>query len=235
MIRRNYLRAFPLLLALLAAALPARAEIPGVRSAVNAFMRTYAAKLVEQFGSGTRVDFTLASLDAQLNAGECPGRLALAAKESGQLGRVSVQVSCPNSWSIYVPVDLAVYRPVVIAVKPLAPGSTVDADDVQLAETDVTQIFGEYLTQLDDAVGMSVKRSIAQGRPVASQQLVPPLLVRRGEAVVINAESGSLTVKMPGVALTDGRRGEQIRIKNQGSARVINGRVTGPGQVQALM
>jgi flagella basal body P-ring formation protein FlgA len=236
MMRRNFLRIFPLALALFIAASTTHAENSLVQTAVNRFMRTYTDKLMAQFGTGTRVEYTVSSLDSQLNVGACPTGLTAAAKDAGQLSaRLSVQVSCTNNWSIYVPIDLAIYRQVVIAIKPLGPGSTIGDDDVQLAETDITQPLGEYLTQLDEAVGMSVKRSIAQGRPLVQQQLAPPLMVRRGDTVMINAATSVISVKMSGVALTDGRRGEQIRIKNQGSARVIDARVTGPGQVQAQM
>ncbi len=236
MMRRNFLRVFPLLLALLVEAAPAGAENPGVRNAVNAFMRTHSKKLVEQYGSNARIEYTIALPDVQLAMSDCAVPLALTAKDAGQLSsRISVQVSCPNSWSIYVPIDLAIYRPVVIAVKPLAAGSTIGSDDVQMTEVDITQLLGQYLTDLDDAIGMSAKRPLSAGRPVVAQQLTPPLLIRRGESVVINAESNAISVKMPGIALSDGRRGEQIRIKNPGSSRVIEARVTGPGQVQAPM
>jgi flagellar basal body P-ring formation protein FlgA len=234
MMRRNFLRIFPLALALCAATLAANAESSAVQPAINQFMRGHTKKLIEQYGSDLRVEYTVASIDPEPAA--CQKPLVLNTKDAGQLtSRISVQVSCANAWSIYVPVDLAIFRPVVIAVKPLAPGSTIDDDDVQLAETDITQLFGQYLTQLNDVIGMSAKRAIAAGRPMLSQQLAPPLYVRRGDSVVINAESSAISIKTTGVALTDGRRGEQIRIKNPGSTRVINALVTGPGQVQAQM
>lgn len=235
MMRRIFLLPLSLALTLYATAVAASAENSSVQTAVDRFMRSYSTKLVKQFGADLRVEYAITALDSQPLA-ECPAPLALSAKDAGQLtSRISVQVNCPGGWSIYVPIDLAIYRPVVIALKPLAPGSTIDESDVQLAEIDITQLLGQYLTSLDEAVGMSAKRSIMQGRPLISQQLVPPLLIHRGDSVVINAASGGISVKSTGTALTDGRRGEQIRIKNQGSARVINARVTSRGEVQAAM
>lgn len=235
MMRRIFFHLIPLTLTLCVTTTAASAENSAVRTAVDRFMHSYNAKLVKQFGSDLRVEYTVTALDSQPIA-DCPAPLGLSTKDTGQLtSRINVQVSCPGGWSIYLPVDLSILRPVVIALKPLAPGSTIDDDDVQLAETDITQLLGQYLTRLDEAVGMSAKRSIMQGRPLTSQQLVPPLLIRRGDSVVINAASGGIVVKTTGTAMTDGRRGEQIRIKNQGSARVIDARVTGQGEVQTSM
>jgi flagella basal body P-ring formation protein FlgA len=235
MMRRIFLRTLPLALTLFATSAATSAENSVVRTAVNRFMHNYSTKLVEQYGSDLRVEYTITALDSQPVA-ECAAPLALNAKDAGQLtSRISVQVNCPGSWSIYVPIDLSIYRPVVIALKPLAPGSTIGDSDVQLAETDITQLLGQYLTNLDEAVGMSAKRSISQGKPLISQQLVPPLLIHRGDSVVIVADSGGISVKSTGTALTDGRRGEQIRVKNQGSARVIDARVSERGEVQIAM
>jgi flagella basal body P-ring formation protein FlgA len=67
------------------------------------------------------------------------------------------------------------------------------------------------------------------------QQLEPPLVVRRGEAVVISAASSIVAVKVAGVALTDGRLGEQIRIKNLSSSRIVQAKMVGPGQAEVPM
>ncbi|HAV88201.1 MAG TPA: flagella basal body P-ring formation protein FlgA, partial [Pseudomonas sp.] len=72
------------------------------------------------------------------------------------------------------------------------------------------------------------------------QVLTPAMLelaevIRRGDQVVISAGNQSVNVRMPGEALTDGAPGEQIRVKNLRSGRIVRARVTGPGQVEAAM
>ena len=59
--------------------------------------------------------------------------------------------------------------------------------------------------------------------------------MRKGDQVVINARSGTLTVRMPGEALSDGGLSEQVRVKNLNSKRVIKARITGPGQVEVAL
>ena len=235
MMVRNFLRICHIACALLISATACAAE-RGVNVEIDRFMVGYTRDLTQRLGPGTRIEYSTPTIAASAEARSCSAPLAISTKDQAQsLNRVNLFVACSGEWSIYVPVELDVYRPVVTAIRPLASGAVIAAEDVELSPFDVSQLVGAYLTTLDDAIGMGVKRPITQGRPILSQQLEPPLLIRRGEAVVISAEAGALAVKMTGTALTDGHRGEQIRIKNLTTSRIIDGRVIAPGQVTVPM
>ena len=60
-------------------------------------------------------------------------------------------------------------------------------------------------------------------------------VISKGDQVVITARSGTLSVRMPGEALSNGRMAEQIRVKNLNSRRVIKAQVIAPGQVEVAM
>ncbi|MCY1454933.1 flagella basal body P-ring formation protein FlgA [compost metagenome] len=60
-------------------------------------------------------------------------------------------------------------------------------------------------------------------------------MVSKGDQVVISAMSPAINVRMPGEALSNGAPGEQIRVRNLSSGRVVKARVKGPGQVQVDM
>jgi flagella basal body P-ring formation protein FlgA len=220
-------------------ALPAHAgETPQLREAVNKFMVAHVEKLKTRLGPKTRVEYSIGSLDNRLTVPVCNQPLAIETRDTPQPNtRLNLQVSCQhdNNWSIYLPVELAIYRPAVVAVNALTHGDTIGPADVRLVEVNVSQINGQYLASLDDAIGKDVKRSITAGAAISDQQLVAPLMVRRGEAVLINAISNIVAVKVSGIAMTDGRLGEQIRIKNQASSRIVNARITGPGQAEVAM
>ena len=240
MMSHKFLRSFHIAILLVLASIgaqPARAlENPAIRSALGHFMDGYTARLARRLGPDVRIEYGTTALDNRLNVTACPAPLSLNARDPDRaVNRVNVQVSCGAQWSLSLPVDLSIFRPVVTATRPLAPGTTIAASDVQLTEVDVSRLIGQYLNTMDDAVGMDVKRPLAPGRPVLGSQLEPPLLIRRGEAVQIVAEGSVIAVKMPGIALTDGRRGQQIRIRNKASSRVIEARVTGPGEAAVAM
>ena len=60
-------------------------------------------------------------------------------------------------------------------------------------------------------------------------------LVKRGDIVTILAEIKGLTVRVNGNALTDGHRGDEIRVKNQRSKRILQAEVIGPGTVRVRL
>lgn len=240
MMVRNFLRICHIGCALLlsvATLVPrAVATETGTGAQIDQFMAVYTRDLVKRLGPDARIEYSAPAIATSAETRPCAAPLAITAKDSGQsLTRLTLLVACGNEWSIYVPIDLNVYRTVVVSTRPLANGAVLTSADVELSSINIGQLTGTYLTALDEAVGMGVKRPLMPGRPIVAQQLEPPLLIRRGEAVMINAENSALAVKMPGTALTDGRRGEQIRIKNQATSRVIDARVVGPGQVTVPM
>ena len=62
-----------------------------------------------------------------------------------------------------------------------------------------------------------------------------PIIIKRGDVVMIIAKAGALSVKSAGVAINDGRLGQQIQVKNKASKRIVVARVISSKQVQVVM
>ncbi|HHQ13549.1 MAG TPA: hypothetical protein ENK16_00840, partial [Chromatiales bacterium] len=75
-----------------------------------------AAKVRARWGvDGGRVDAVAGKLDSRVRLARCDGPLAVSVPyETRRTSRVTTEVSCQGTrpWKIYVPVSLAVYRPV---------------------------------------------------------------------------------------------------------------------------
>lgn len=209
-----------------------------LRQAVEGFMQTQTDDLLARYGRDSRVEFSVVDIDPRLNVSDCPQTLAMTLKRQTNLSsRQSVEVRCnsTNGWSVYVPVDIAIFRPVVSVISTLPVNATIRAGDVQLVETDITRLNGRYLTRIDEVVGMAAKRPLIAGSAVNTEQLAQPVLIKRGEAVTIIAEVDGLSVRMPGVAMADGRRGEPIQVKNSTTARMVDAQVVSEGVVGVPM
>ncbi|PHX41441.1 flagellar biosynthesis protein FlgA [Pseudomonas syringae pv. syringae] len=100
---------------------------------------------------------------------------------------------------------------------------------------DVSSLGQGFLASLDQAVGQKVVRQMVIDQVITPVALEQPQMIHKGDQVVIIARSGSLAVRMPGEAMSDGGFNEQIRVKNLNSQRVIKASVTGPGQVEVAM
>src|SRR5207253_3060242 len=97
------------------------------------------------------------------------------------------------------------------------------------------QINQGYLTSVDQAIGQKLVRPIVSDQVITLVHMEQAEVVRKGDQVVISVRSGTLNVRMPGEALSNGGLSEQIRVKNLNSQRIIKARVTAPGQVDVAM
>jgi flagella basal body P-ring formation protein FlgA len=204
-----------------------------IKARVSVFMDDHIALLAEDYGDTVRIEYSINTLDSRLAMKDCPHVLETELKSRSSIGRVNIRVSCNelNPWSLYVPVDVDLYRPIVTTISPIAKGAMISSSELEMREMDISQLNGTYFTSMDEVVGMQAKRPLRADKPVIANFLEPPLLIKKGEQVQMTARSGGLVVKIAGVALMDGHRGQQISVRNNQSKRVVEARVSGPGQV----
>lgn len=211
---------------------------PGqIKAAADRFLAGYSRQLQKRYGGNTRVTYSIDRLDNRLSMADCPVALTAQRNSIRKVGRINVQVQCDSKvrWTLYVPAEIKLFRRVVTLVGPVSRGQALTAGDLELREVDTARLTGEYFTDIDAAVGMVARRLLRADRPLLAANLKPALMVHKGDAVILTANSGGLTVKMPGVALRDGGEGEQISVRNTQSKRVVEGRVVAPGQVEVPM
>jgi flagella basal body P-ring formation protein FlgA len=185
-----------------------------------------------------RHEIAVSRLDPRLRLNQCDQPLAASfANSAPPIGRVTVRVSCEGHapWSVFVPAQVRLYREVVVANRSLLRDTVLADVDVSLAERDVSNLSQGYLTRLDEVLGNKLTRPVQPDQVIAPNLMELAKVVRKGDQVVITARSGSISVRMPGEAMTDGVPGKQIPVKNQRSGRIIKARVTGPGQVEVAM
>lgn len=125
-----------------------------------------------------------------------------------------------------------VYERVVVTNRSLASKETVGEADVRLEYLDTGRLAPGYLTELNQAVGMVVKRVVNKGVPLTAYMIDRPILIKRMAAVDIVSSVGGARVKTEGVALQDGRAGDLIRVRNVKSGKSVSGRVVGDSTVE---
>lgn len=82
----------------------------------------------------------------------------------------------------------------------------------------------------EQAAGSVATRKIAAGQVIVQEDVTAPVVVKRGDTVWVHALSGAVTVKAKAKALGAGRDGEVVAFKLDGSDRVFNARMAGPGR-----
>ncbi len=173
-------------------------------------------------------------LDPRLRMPMCDKELTASLESPARpLGRVTVKVRCDSAapWTVFVPAQVRLFREIVTTTRPLKRAGIVEPQDVMLRERDISQITQGFLTSVDQAIGQKLVRPMVADQVVTLVHLEQAEVVRKGDQVVITARTGSLAVRMPGEALSNGGMREQIRVKNLNSQRVIKAQVVAPGQV----
>lgn len=177
---------------------------------------------------------TVANPDPRLRLADCPAPLA--AKLTGQTrlpGRAVVRVACPGApgWAVHLPVSVQAKGDVLVAARPLPRGHRVQAGDLRRQTLELGALNGQYLLDETAALGQALRRSIASGERLAPSLLQAPVLVRRGDPVLMQLQSNKFVIHANGRAMASGGAGERIAVENLSSKRVVHGTVTGDGRV----
>ncbi|MBU0524066.1 MULTISPECIES: flagellar basal body P-ring formation chaperone FlgA [Pseudomonas] len=185
-----------------------------------------------------RYEIEVNQLDPRLRMPMCDKELtATLESPATPIGRVTVKVRCDSTspWTVFVPAQVRLFRDVVTTTRPLKRAGVIEPGDVMLRERDISLINQGYFTSLEQAVGQKLTRPTVANQVLTLVHLEQAEVISKGDQVVITARSGTLSVRMPGEALSNGGLREQIRVKNLNSQRVIKAQVIAPGQVEVAM
>lgn len=204
----------------------------------HSFLEQEVATYKQQGNIQARHEINIGRLDSRLRMNPCNQELdARLESPPPPIGRVTVRISCGGDapWSIFVPANISMYRQVVTASRPVKRNELLQAGDLALAERDLANLSQGYFTELEQVDGSQARRALQPDQVIAPANIQLPPMIKRGDQVVIIANSGSIKVKMPGEALSDGAFGQQIRVRNTRSQRIVHARVIAPGQVEVAM
>jgi flagella basal body P-ring formation protein FlgA len=139
--------------------------------------------------------------------------------------RILVELRCPGAppWHIYVPVRLVGTSPVTIAARAIVTGSVLTDKDVRVEQRDIPELPPGYLDDPTVAVGLTAARPISSGAVITNQFLVGPKAVQRGQTVTLVADSGAMSIRMEGRALSDALINQRVKVENLSSGKVVEG------------
>ncbi|WP_240046281.1 flagellar basal body P-ring formation chaperone FlgA [Rhodanobacter glycinis] len=186
---------------------------------------------------GSRIEVTPGALDLRLQLTECQQPLrALVAGNAPASSRMTVPVQCPQDggWTVRVPLQLQLFRTVLVTNRPLLRGDGVSAADVHGEERDITRLGYGYIENLDQVAGRSLARALARGSVLSPGALGGRRMVRAGDHVQMVARLDGIEVRADGVALGSGDNGARLRVRNENSGKVVDAMVSAPGVVVAL-
>lgn len=122
-------------------------------------------------------------------------------------------------------VKIQIFKEVVVTKKPLGRYRTIAHDDVMMQKMDITNLPNDIITNYKDVLGKRVRRNIWAKVVLRAEYIEFPPLVRRGDTVLIVAESEKMKITALGEVRKAGRRGERVKVINLNSNKRIFARV----------
>lgn len=173
-------------------------------------------------------------LDSQLKLPECSEPLeAFTTTDLIKAGRTSIGVRCnaENKWSIFTSAVIKVYETVIVLSRPVPRGEIITRQHLASEKREVSKLRGNFVTQFEQIENKQAARYIPAGAILDLGSFIEPRLIKRGDRIIIGAIQPAFAIRMNGVAMMDGTKGQLIRIKNENSGRIINATVIEPGVV----
>ncbi len=206
-----------------------------IRAAASHFLQEYAS---DQKKQQHHVSFSVGQIDPRLRMAPCnaPIEVTFITKPMDAT-HVTLQASCQGTrpWRLFLGARIQIKANAYVTRVPLARGMRITPSMITTRQVAINQSHGSIFSTSDGLVGMQLIRPVNAGTVLTSKLLRAPDLVARGDRVIIEAQVASIAVKTRGTALSDGRKGQQILVRNDRSKRTVKAVVTGPGQVNVPM
>ncbi len=171
-----------------------------------------------------------ANIDSRIKATTCPTLLSTSSTSKGRsTSNITVLVECKeDNWRVYVPVRTKLSLPLVTANRSLVRGEIIDKFDLTISMIELNSYRRQGFDAIKNVAGAKMKKNVRIGEVIERNDIC---VVCRNEKVIIKAFKGELTITTKGTALSDGSTGDQIRVKNDKSKRIIEGVVTGISEI----
>jgi flagellar basal body P-ring formation protein FlgA len=177
------------------------------------------------------VEVAVGEIDPRLRLPACPAPEVVV--PSVTTATMTATVDCPTPrWTIYVPVRLHAWVAAVVASVNLTPNTKLNADDLTRGPIDMFTNNGAFLTDVKAAEGKVLRVGLLAGAPILSPFLEYPIVVHRGQQLILTLTTSTMSIEAPVLALEDGRIGDSIEVENPDSRKTMRATVLDDGRVE---
>jgi flagella basal body P-ring formation protein FlgA len=183
---------------------------------------------------GTTSDVVIKGLPSGYKiSNDCADSLEVEPVKQLRPGDNSIKVTCTvrSSWSLMLNADIQIFRDVVVLRDHIGRGDRVMASSLTLHKRNIADLQRGYFTSFEQVTNNISKRSLKAGTAINPSMIDLPIIVKRGQSVTLKVDRASFSVDMKGLALKKGRQGDNIKVKNSSSGKVLYGTIISSGVV----
>lgn len=161
-----------------------------------------------------------------------PVRHELAKRSAQPWGTYQFRFTCEQpAWTFRARIEVSASLPVWTLASQVKKGQVIRANDLQLMPVELDKVRGQVTDSTKNWIGYRAKRSLSAGVLLQEKDLLPPLWVHKGDIVLMKVQAEGMQATTKGEALHDGVAQAAIDVKNLHSEKIVQGKVTNPGEV----
>ncbi len=125
-----------------------------------------------------------------------------------------------------------IYTDVIVTAHYMGRHHEIQAKDVQWVSRSLFLLPHDFLSEMKEVLGKRMTIAINRGEVLRAGIVEEPPLLRRGDRVILLAESRQIKITTAGEVREEGRRGDRIKLVNLSSRKEVSGRVLDEHTVQ---
>lgn len=133
---------------------------------------------------------------------------------------------------VEVTANVKIFEQVVMSRRSLPKGYTVQEKDVYVIQMDATKLPQGYISDRDFVIGKRLSRSILANRPIVESMINDSVVVKKGQRVLVVAQSPNLKITTVGEILENASIGSYVKVMNTSTRKVIRGILVEEGLVR---
>lgn len=152
---------------------------------------------------------------------------------SKTIGKINVGLRClgPANWSLFLSAQVSIASHYLSAARALNAGQTITQQDLTLKSGDLGQLPPGTLLDPAQALGKTLKTSIAAGNPLRREQLQAPQVIQAGQNVRVTYRAPGFSATAEGKALGNASIGQVTQVRMP-SGQMVSGLATAQGEVE---
>jgi flagella basal body P-ring formation protein FlgA len=134
--------------------------------------------------------------------------------------------------SDWLMIRLRIFREVALSKRTINRGELLNPSDIRWEKRELNRSYQDAVFDPSKLIGQRVGRTIGANTVITGRVLMREYAVRRGEFAILTANYKLIKASLKVVAMSDGRRGDFIRVKNTESKKILLARVTGKQKLE---
>jgi len=202
-------------------------SIASIQEAITHYIHTH-------LNSSSDYQLKLGQIDSRLKLALCSEDLTVfTQKNTLKAGRNSIGIKCNShkKWTIYTSAMISIYQEVIVLSQPIKRGEFYTESALHLEKREISTLRSGFFTTPENIINKQATRNLNHNAVITQSNITEPKLIKRGQKVIIKVNSPNLEISVAGIALMDGIKNQNIRIKNIKSKQIVQATVVKQGQV----